>query len=78
MSFAVPFFKKSFLITIDTHSKRAKVVEMSPTTTTKIITPLRHIFAMRGTPETLVKDNGPQFTSEDFTELTKWNGIKHV
>ena len=28
--------------------------------------------------DTLITDNGPQFTSEEFQKFTEDNGIKHV
>lgn len=78
IDFAGPFMDKSFLIVVDAHSKWAEVVEMSTTTTAKTITALRHLFATHGIPEQIVSDNGPQFTSLDFEEFTRKNGIKHT
>lgn len=51
---------------------------MPTTTTTKTIIALRHLFSTHGIPEQLVTDNGPQFTSAEFTEFTKLNGIQHI
>ena len=47
-------------------------------TTTKTITTLRHMFATHDIPEQLVSDNGPQFTSAEFDEFVKANGIQHT
>lgn len=33
---------------------------------------------MHGLPEHVVSDNGPQFTSAEFAEFMKANGIKHI
>ena len=38
---------------------------------------LRQLFATHGIPEQIVTDNGPQFTSADFTNFVKSNGIRH-
>ena len=72
IDFAGPFLNKNILIAVDTHSKWAEVVEMQQTTT---ITTLHHMFATHGIPEQLVSDNGPPFTSIEFVEFVKANGI---
>ena len=78
IDFAGPFMDKSFFIVVDAHSKWAEVVEMPQSTTARTIAVLRHLFATHGIPEQIVSDNGPQFTSNDFAEFTKTNGIKHT
>ena len=50
---------------------------MPQTSTTRTITVLRQLFATHGIPEQIVTDNGPQFTSADFTNFVKSNGIQH-
>jgi transposase InsO family protein len=39
---------------------------------------LAYIYARFGIPETLVSDKGAQFTSDEFAEFMKYNGIKHI
>ena len=78
LDFAGPFLGKSFLIAVDAYSKWPEVREMSSTTAAKTITVLRQIFATHGIPEQLVSDNGPQFTSSEFAEFCKGNGVKHI
>ena len=51
---------------------------MTSTSTEKTIAVLRNLFASYGLPEQLVSDNGPQFTSAEFSEFMKGNGIKHI
>ena len=75
IDFAGPFLDKSFFV--DAHSKWAEALEMCQTTTAKTIETLRHLFAIHGIPEQIVSDNGPQFTSADFKDFTRTNGIKH-
>ena len=48
------------------------------TTSCATIGKLRSLFAAYGIPEELVSDNGPQFTSEEFSVFMKNNGIKHT
>ena len=78
IDFAGPFQNKMYLIVIDAHSKWPEVVEMTTTTSHKTITELQRLFSMYGIPTQLVSDNGPQFTSEEFTSFMKRNGIKHI
>ena len=60
------------------HSKWPEVIQMPSTTFFKTIEALRSLFAKYGLPEQLVSANGPQFTSEEFTDFMKVNGIKHI
>ena len=53
------------------------VCQMSSTTSTATIQHLRTIFSRFGLPETLVSDNGPQFSSEEFKSFCHKNGIYH-
>nr|XP_053616105.1 uncharacterized protein K02A2.6-like [Plodia interpunctella] len=73
-----PFQGKTFLILIDSFSKWPEVkivVDMSSSTLIKI---LREIFAAQGLPDTIVSDNGRSFTSEEFQNYCKTNGIRHI
>ncbi|XP_054279051.1 uncharacterized protein K02A2.6-like [Macrosteles quadrilineatus] len=69
---------KEFLIIVDSFSKWIEVFSMSTTTSTKTIEKLRHCFAAYGLPCTVVTDGGPQFTSSEFKEFLKSNGIHHI
>ena len=51
---------------------------MTVTTTGKTLYQLSVLSAAYGFPEQLVSDNGPQFTSLEFEQYMKRNGIKHV
>ena len=39
---------------------------------------VHYIFATHDLPEMLVSDNGSVFTSAEFTDFTKQNGIQHM
>ena len=66
------------LIVVDAHSKWPEVIEMPSKITSEMnIQELRKVFAVHGLPEQLVSDNGHQFTSREFQEFVKANGIKH-
>ncbi len=51
---------------------------MSSNTSTKTIEVLRTLFSRYGLPEQVVSDNGPQFTSDEFAQFMKSNGVKHI
>lgn len=68
----------TFLVIVDSHSKWIEVVKMNSTTTTATVRELRTVFAHFGIPESIVSDNGPQFTSGEFAEFCHLNGMHHV
>jgi hypothetical protein len=70
--------KNNFLVLVDSHSKWIDVKHMSSTTAERTIDELRLIFANHGLPEEIVSDNGPQFTSGEFSDFMSKNGIKHT
>lgn len=50
-----------------------------PSTTSKhCIDKLCHCFAGFGLASTVVTDNGPQFTSQEFKEFLEANGVHHI
>ncbi|XGW09189.1 hypothetical protein V3C99_011472 [Haemonchus contortus] len=51
---------------------------MTSTTSTATLRELRRLFAQFGLPQTIVSDNGTQFTSAEFQDFCRINGIKHV
>ena len=51
---------------------------MHTTTSASTIIKLREIFATHYLPETIVSDNGPNFTSTEFENFLAKNGIKHT
>lgn len=78
IDFAGPFMNKMFLVVVDSHSKWLEVEIMPNITSQSTIERLRDLFARFGLPMQLVSDNGPQFTSQEFAEFMKENGIKHT
>jgi hypothetical protein len=69
---------RMYLVIVDAFSKWPEVMQMSSATASATIASLRQIFARLGLPSCVVSDNGPQFTSEEFAEFVKRNGIRHV
>lgn len=69
---------KDFLILVDSRSKWVEIYHMASTTSLKVIEKLRTCFAAYGLPNTVVTDGGPQFTSQEFKDFLKSNGVLHV
>ena len=73
-----PLLGHMSLILVDAHSKWMEVKAVKTATSTTTIEHLRNIFATHGLPEMLVTDNASYFTSQEFQDFTKLNGIRHV
>ncbi|XP_058024044.1 uncharacterized protein K02A2.6-like, partial [Ahaetulla prasina] len=78
IDFAGPFHGQTFLIAVDAYSKWLEIILMKSTTAEAVISVLRHLFVTHGLPDTLVSDNGPQFTATQFEGYLAEEGIRHV
>ena len=73
------YFKgKHFMVVIDYYSRYLELVYLDATTSNTVIAKLKSMFARWGVPETLMSDNGPQFSSEHFANFAKSYGFQHV
>ena len=78
VDYAGPFMGKMFLLMIDAHSKWLEVHMTTSSTSSATIELMRKSFSTLGLPHTVVSDNETAFTSGEFSEFLKTNGIKHV
>ena len=91
MHYAGPFLGHTFLVVVDAHSKwlevfqmpastsRATIQQLLPASTSRAtIQQLQALFAQFGLPQTILTDNGPCFSTEEFTLFLKNNGILHL
>lgn len=78
IDFAGPFLGHMFLIICDAHSKWLEVKLMNKITASHTILALRDVFSTFGLPDTIVSDNGPTFTSIEFSNFLSHNGVKHI
>jgi hypothetical protein len=77
IDYAGPFLGKMFLVIVDAYSKWPEIISMNSTNTESTIRVLRDVFSRYGIPVLLVSDNGTQFTSEEFENFLRSNGVKH-
>ena len=68
---------KEFLITVDYYSNFWETDELSTTTAPAVIKKLKRHFARYGCPETVVSDNGPQFSCAAFAGFAKTWEFEH-
>ena len=78
LDFAGPYMGHMRSVIVDAHSKWLDAHIMSTIMSSKTIEVLRSVFAIYGLPPTIVTDNGPSFTSDEFARFMTGNGIKHV
>ena len=78
IDFAGPMNGVMYMVVVDAYSKWPEIIPMTHASSTNTIEALRRIFCQHGFPETMVTDNGTQFTSAQFQEFCLLKGIQHV
>lgn len=68
----------TYLLVVDYFSRYIEVAKLSSTTSPAVINHMKSIFARHGIPQTVVSDNGPQYSSKDFREFASDYGFSHV
>ena len=68
------------LLLINDFSKQSEIHERKATIAeaTYTICKFKHIFAYQGLPESIILDNGLQFTASQFEQFCKSRGIAHL
>ena len=77
IDYAGPFHTRNYLIIVDAYSKWPEIYEVRDTSTLTTIRSLKDMFGRFGIPETIMSDNGPQFTALQFKKFCIEYGIKH-
>ena len=67
----------TLLVVCDYYSNFIEVENLQTTTTRAVCKALKILFARYGVPDTLVTDNGPQFSSAEFLMFTKAWSFEH-
>ena len=78
IDYAGPFMNSMFLIIVDAHTKWLDIHVTSSSSASITIEKLRRTFSTLGLPETVVTDNGSAFTSHEFAEFMRVNGVTHI
>lgn len=72
------FQGKNFILVIDYFSKFIEIKKLHNTLADYVIDCLKDIFSRQGIPETVMSDNGPQFTSQSFNRFSREWGFTHI
>nr|XP_046478641.1 uncharacterized protein K02A2.6-like [Neodiprion pinetum] len=77
IDFLGPFHGHMFMIIVDAYSKWPEVIDMNKSTTVpRVLEEVKKVLSRFGLPRHVVTDNGTQFTSKEFQEFCKINGIR--
>ncbi|KAI4880976.1 hypothetical protein NFI96_001098 [Prochilodus magdalenae] len=69
--------KKTYLLVVDYFSRYIEVAHLSVATAETVIAALKDTFSRHGIPETVMSDNGPQYSCELFRDFAKEYGFTH-
>ena len=69
---------KNYITVVDYFSDFIEVSELQDTTSTSVIQALKEQFNRHGIPDTVVSDNGSQFSSQEFYEFALSWEFSHV
>lgn len=69
---------EQYLVLVDYYSRYLEISHLPRATADIMIKKLKNIFAHHGVPETLVTDNGRQFTAAEFQAFAKGWGFYHI
>uniref|UniRef100_A0A8C6PID5 Gypsy retrotransposon integrase-like protein 1 n=1 Tax=Nothobranchius furzeri TaxID=105023 RepID=A0A8C6PID5_NOTFU len=69
---------KTYLLVVDYASRNVEIALLTPSRADDVIAHLKSIFARHGICETLITDNGPQFSGAPFADFAKVYGFLHI
>ena len=72
------FRNKHYLVQVDYYSRYIDVTYLPSLTSATVIGKLKNFFSHHGVPETVVSDNGTQFSSAEFRTFADWWNFSHV
>lgn len=68
---------QQYLIAVDYYSKYFEIERLHTTTSQAVINKLKNIFARHGIPQAVISDNGPQFSSDLFSNFARSYAFTH-
>lgn len=70
--------KKNYLLVVDYFSRYIEVAHLNVASAETVVAALRDVFCRHGIPETVVSDNGPQYSGLPFKNFAMEYGFTHV
>ena len=70
--------KATYLLIVDYYSRWIEIAKLTGLNAISVIAHTKSIFARHGIPETVISDNGPQFSSEAYAQFAREYGFEHV
>ena len=70
--------RNSYLLLIDYYSRYIEIAKLNDTTSATVITHMKSIFARFGIPQSVISDNGPQYSSREFATFAHEYGFTHI
>lgn len=67
----------TFLLVVDYYSRFIEIARLNHPNAEEVITHTKSIFARHGIPETVISDNGPQYSSKAYKEFAGDYGFHH-
>ena len=68
----------NYLLVVDYFSRYPEVVKLTNTTSSSVVHVLKSLFSRYGIPETVVSDNGPQYSSQEFAQFARAYNFSHI
>ena len=69
---------QEFFLFVDYFSRYCEIGVLRKSTSQEVINHLKAIFARHGIPETVISDNGPQYSSAEFAKFAEDWGFTHI
>ena len=68
----------TYLLIVNYFSRWIEIAKLQPATSSSVIGHMQSIFTRYRIPEVIVSDNGPQYSSEVFSQFARDYGFEHV